>query len=404
MSNRTKYVFFTAFVGFCLIVLISTTVINHRGLTESTRILEKVVTTQIISIAAAAREYVDEDAFLTYNDISAADDPHYQAQLDSMRRLAINTEAKYIYTLKQIGGEYIFVTDTDPEGELFAIYDANAAVIADAFAGKSGAGISNLVDKWGSFSTAAMPIEHQGDVIGVVCVDVPDDMLVEQRESSERNFWLMAIILALLMSCTSLLVYYMLCRVKTMQDRLSRMANYDKLTNLPNRQHLLDTLGRLTTKRPRTPFALFFVDLDNFKQVNDNAGHDAGDSLLRNIGEYLASAPQQSTVFRPGTGMLNVAARIGGDEFVLLVPSVDTREEAELIAADLLKGFANAGIDRYIEKYHVGLSLGVALYPFHSTDYNVLIKYADIAMYHAKHAGKNCYRVYEDELEDKGVK
>ena len=404
MSNKTKNTFFLSFVTFCLIVLLSTSIINYRGLMEDARILEKVVTAQVISITTAAREYIDEAAFVTYEGLEAVDDPHYKQQVDNMRQLAINTGAAYIYTLRKAEDGYLFVTDTDLEGEPFTLYETDAPVILEAFAGKSGAGISNLVDEWGSFSTGAVPIELDGKVVGVVCVDVPDKMLVEQRNASTRNLWLMCISLTLLLGGTCVLVYYMLCRVKSMQDRLAHMANYDKLTNLPNRQHLLDTLAEMTAKRPRKPFALFFVDLDNFKQVNDNAGHDAGDALLQNIGSYLVSAPQKLTVFRPGTGMLNVAARIGGDEFILLIPSISTREAAEAIASDLLVGFGSPEIDRYIEKYHVGLSVGVALYPFHSTDYNVLIKYADIAMYHAKHQGKNSFRVYEDEMKDKGQK
>ena len=99
-----------------------------------------------------------------------------------------------------------------------------------------------------------------------------------------------------------------------------------------------------------------------------------------------------------GSGALNIAARVGGDEFIQVVGGVDTAEKAAEIAGRLLADFKSQHLDRYIEKYNVGLSVGVALYPYHSDNYHVIIKYADMAMYAAKHAGKNQFCVYTDEL------
>ncbi len=403
MSNKTKYLLFTAFVVFCVLVLALSSAINYKGLSESSAILEDSVRAQLISTASAAREVIDAAAFYGYNRPEDIQNSAYEGQLDELRQLAVNTGAAYIYALKMIDDKPVFIFDTDIECEPFTEYEL-APVLAAAFSGKDSAGISNLVDEFGSFSTGAVPIMRDGHVIGIACVDVEDDLLVAQRASAQRNFWLMIGMLASVLAIMSALVYYMLSRVKIMQDRLKRMANYDKLTNLPNRQYLMDTLQEMTSKKAKAPFALFFIDLDNFKQVNDNAGHDAGDALLQNIGHYLEHAQNNSKVFRPGPGILNVAARIGGDEFILIVPAISNQNDAEAFAQELLNGFATQEIDRYIDKYHVGLSIGIALFPFNSQDYNVLIKYADIAMYHAKRAGKNCYRVYEDEMTDKDEK
>lgn len=138
--------------------------------------------------------------------------------------------------------------------------------------------------------------------------------------------------------------------------------------------------------------------MDNFKLVNDNAGHDAGDELLRHIAQYLDSTAENAKSFRPSAGQLNIAARVGGDEFIQVVNGVDTAEKAAEVAKHLLENFQSEQIDRYIEKYKVGMSIGVALYPYHSANYHVLIKYADVAMYHAKHGGKNQYRIYTEEM------
>ena len=132
--------------------------------------------------------------------------------------------------------------------------------------------------------------------------------------------------------------------------------------------------------------------------MNDNAGHDAGDALLRHIAQYLDGALENTKSFRPAAGQLNIAARVGGDEFIQVVHGVETEEKAREIAIRLLGNFKNQYLDRFIEKYAVGLSVGVALYPYHSDNYHVIIKYADMAMYAAKQAGKNQYRLYSDEL------
>jgi diguanylate cyclase (GGDEF)-like protein len=180
------------------------------------------------------------------------------------------------------------------------------------------------------------------------------------------------------------------------------MANFDAITGLPNRRYLMNYLKSISTDENKTKasFALLLIDLDNFKSVNDNAGHDAGDALLRHIAAYLDSAHENSKSFRPSAGMLNVSARIGGDEFVQIFPGVETETDAAIIAQKLLRNFSSQTLDRYIQKYSVGLSIGVAICPLHSDDFNVLIKYADLAMYHAKKAGKSAYRVYEDEMHD----
>ncbi len=404
MSNKIKYLLFSVFVAFCVFIVALTSFINYKGLSESSAILEDSVRAQLISTASAAREVIDENAFFSYKDLGSIDNSFYQEQLKSLRLLASTTGAKFIYALKMVDDVPMFVFDSDVEAEPFTEYSPLAEVLQAAFDGKDAAGISNLVDEWGSYSTGAVPIMRNGRVIGIACVDVEDDLLIAQRESAKRNFWIMVGSLAFVLAIMSVLVFYMLSRVKTMQDRLKRMANYDKLTNLPNRQYLMDTLQEMTHKKAKQPFALFFIDLDNFKQVNDNAGHDAGDALLQNIGHYLEHAQNNSKVFRPGPGILNVAARIGGDEFILIVPAIKNQQDAEAFAQELLSGFATQEIDRYIAKYQVGLSIGIALFPYNSGDYNVLIKYADIAMYHAKRGGKNCYRVYEDEMSDKDEK
>jgi len=188
--------------------------------------------------------------------------------------------------------------------------------------------------------------------------------------------------------------------VHKIQDKLFKMANYDVLTGLPNRQYLMSYLPKTAEKaiKKQIPFAFMLIDLDNFKQVNDGAGHDAGDELLCRFAKYLNNVHENSKSFRPPAGALNVSARIGGDEFVQIIPGVATIEEAHNVAKKVLENFGAHFNDRFVTKYQVGLSIGVALYPYHTENFNVLIKYADLAMYHAKKNGKNAYSVYSDEM------
>lgn len=397
LSNKERSVAFAVFLVFCALVLFITGFLTVKAQQDSQALLKDSIQSLLLSAASSAKEIIDPVLFETYDTIEDAQTPAYRDQLERLRLLADHAGAEYIYAIKELNGKYVLAIDTDVNGAPMAPYEPGEVHFA-AYNGRDTAGISNLVDEFGSFSTGAVPLRLNGEIIGVVAVDIKDALLIESTETARRNLVLVLSIVGATLLLMSLFLFLLLGRVKRMQDRLQHMANHDKLTNLPNRQFLLDHLSDVSNKGKSKPYALFFIDLDNFKKVNDNAGHDAGDALLRNIGHYLEAAQVDQKVFRPGPGMLNIAARIGGDEFVLVVPGIESEQDAAAFAASLLSGFRQDEIDRYIDKYKVGLSIGIALYPHHTTNFNVLIKYADIAMYHAKFEGKNSYRVYNDEM------
>lgn len=401
-----QFIYYTFFV-FCVLVLGIVIVMNLKSNNDSEEILKKSIQSQLISISAAAREIIDVNAFETYNQRADIDNNDaYRQTLSDLRILATNSGAKYIYALKKIDDQYYFIFDTDMENDTaFTTYEP-FPVHMQAFLGKPSADIMNVQDEFGSFSTGAVPILKDNRVIGIISADIEDLLITENMEIARRNSLVLILILFVTLSIMSIAIILALKRIKTMQDKLEHLANYDKLTGLPNRQYLLEHLAVITSQRNKKPFALLFVDLDNFKQVNDNAGHDAGDALLRNIGYYLENAQESSKAFRPTAGALNVAARIGGDEFILVVPGIHTVEDAETFASELLNNFSqtNSEIDKYIAKYKVGLSIGVALFPYHTEDFHVLIKYADISMYHAKRAGKNGYMLYNEDMKPKDEK
>ncbi len=176
--------------------------------------------------------------------------------------------------------------------------------------------------------------------------------------------------------------------LKAAQERIQYMAHYDMLTNLPNRTLLADRLERALAhaRRNGQGLALAFMDLDGFKQVNDSLGHDAGDILLKVIAQRLQACLRES----------DTVARMGGDEFVMLLTDVMQPGEVEVVVRKVLDT-VNQPISLNDQLTHVGVSVGVALYPAHGEDPQSLMKHADQAMYLAKEGGRNGYRFYRQE-------
>ena len=408
-KNKTKGFPILFVVGFFVVILGITVFMTLKNTSDLRGILYESVQSQLVSISIAAREAVDIDRFYTYNKMSDVEDDAeaYERVLAELRALCEETGATYIYALKLIDGRYCFVFDTDTEDDTrFTEYEDMADVHKQAFLGKNSAGILNVVDEWGSFNTGAVPIWKDGRVIGIISTDIADSYIRKSARAARTNTILLIAAIIASMCVMTTIAILQLRNIRKMQDRLFHMANYDIITGLPNRQYLLNYLEQITGKpnREKTPFALMFVDLDNFKKVNDNAGHDAGDTLLRHIALYLDSIHENSKSFRPSAGILNISARVGGDEFVQIVPGIANADEAEIIAKKVLDNFHSNTLNPFIEKFDVGLSIGVAIFPHHSDNFNVLIKYADVAMYHAKKEGKHSYRVFDFEMSPKNLK
>jgi len=171
-------------------------------------------------------------------------------------------------------------------------------------------------------------------------------------------------------------------QLKLLDNIINANANSDCLTGLPNRVLLKDRmkLAIAQAKRDACKFAVMFFDLDGFKQVNDTYSHSAGDIVLQAIAGRLKTCLRE----------VDTLARVGGDEFVLLLPSIHKLDEVRIIADKLLceinKPFVING-----KSMQLGASVGVTLYPDNGETFDELIKGADRAMYHIKHCDKNGY-------------
>lgn len=178
---------------------------------------------------------------------------------------------------------------------------------------------------------------------------------------------------------------------KAAQERLYRQANYDTITDLPNRSLFTERLGHTARQshRNNSSMALLFLDLDRFKQVNDTLGHHVGDELLAQVAERLESCIREN----------DTLARIGGDEFALILADVSGGQNAATVAektiAKLSEPFEVEG-----GEVRTGASIGIALYPQNAEDLDRLRRYADIAMYEAKQTGRDTYRFFSQSMTD----
>lgn len=165
--------------------------------------------------------------------------------------------------------------------------------------------------------------------------------------------------------------------------RLHELAYHDRLTGLPNRMLFFDRLDQTlsTAKRGKKHAAILFVDLDGFKKINDKYGHDAGDDVLKTVAKRLPTALRAS----------DTVARIGGDEFVILLPELEDITDTHLVAQKLLNAVATDLFLSPTEKCRVGASIGISIYPEHGTDKDTLLMAADMAMYASKKKGTNRY-------------
>jgi diguanylate cyclase (GGDEF)-like protein/PAS domain S-box-containing protein len=177
---------------------------------------------------------------------------------------------------------------------------------------------------------------------------------------------------------------------KSSEAALDHLAYYDQLTGLPNRLMFSDELSKTiaAAEAESKLIAIMFVDLDNFKQINDNFGHFAGDQLLISAGERLSNVVRR----------YDIVSRMGGDEFTIILKDIREPEDAEKVGDKLIEAFSEPftilGQDMY-----VGSSIGISYYPSDGIDVETLVKTADRAMYRAKELGKNCHFTYSKSLD-----
>ena len=179
-------------------------------------------------------------------------------------------------------------------------------------------------------------------------------------------------------------------RQKELELELRRMAFFDELTDIPNRKMLDRQIQKalVRSKRHQHNFSIMFIDLDDFKKVNDTLGHDAGDQLLIDVVSRINECIREE----------DLISRIGGDEFIVMFEETG-KDELEQIAKRVIE---HVGKPYTLNENtaNISLSIGISMFPDDGEDKETLTKAADIAMYYAKNNGKNNYQIYTDDLND----
>ena len=180
-------------------------------------------------------------------------------------------------------------------------------------------------------------------------------------------------------------------QLRSNYDHIEFLAYHDTLTNLPNKLAFLDYVNAVLVSSPAEHkiHAVYFVDLDNFKTVNDTLGHEYGDSLLVKTAQMLTSI----------IGSNGMLARAGGDEFLLFKENIPSKDSAVDFASQVIETFRNP-MDLDGEIVYVSMSIGISIYPENGISPNALIKNSDIAMYKSKDTGKNKFTIFDKKMEE----
>jgi diguanylate cyclase (GGDEF)-like protein/PAS domain S-box-containing protein len=229
-------------------------------------------------------------------------------------------------------------------------------------------------------SAFAFPICMDGEVRGVI------ELLSRERREADRDF-------ARIATHLGNFIGQYVARRET-ERRLQFVVSHDPLTGLPNRTIFAQRLGQALAQAARYghKVALFFVDLDRFKIVNDTVGHEAGDRVLREMAERFRDSLREG----------DTVGRHGGDEFVVLIEQYDSAMQVSGVAQKLIDQAAIPFVFDAHE-FHISASIGIATFPSDGQDGPTLLKHADIAMYRAKEAGKNQYQFYSPHMNRQSV-
>lgn len=180
--------------------------------------------------------------------------------------------------------------------------------------------------------------------------------------------------------------------LKKMQTALQNLARFDPLTQLPNRYLFEDTLMKsmYRTKRNKNKLALFYIDLDNFKEVNDVFGHDVGDSLLKKVGDRL----------KQNMRIQDCIVRLGGDEFAIILEDIYNINAISMVAQRMIDDFKKSFVILGHEIVTT-LSIGISVFPEEETTHLTIVQHADQALYHSKKSGGNCYNYYNKKMQER---
>ena len=241
----------------------------------------------------------------------------------------------------------------------------------------------------------------EADLLLHEVVQTAVERLSEQARRIQSFRTVMVVTLAILTLMTLGLVIlgfrlqHIVLALKESEEQIRYRANFDSLTQLPNRANFTEHLSAAITRDRRNEghTALLFIDLDRFKTINDTLGHDLGDELIKQVANRISEATRET----------DMVSRLGGDEFTVMLTNVTDEIHASLIAKDILARLAQSFMLDAHEVYS-SASIGITMSPADGCDVNTLLKNADMAMYEAKDQGRNTFRFFTSEMTDRARK
>jgi diguanylate cyclase (GGDEF)-like protein len=249
----------------------------------------------------------------------------------------------------------------------------------------------NYLEPLDIFSMLKIPIVQNNEFLGVICHEATKQ---QRNWSIEEQEFAMTLSNNIALSIEIKKRYAVQEQLETQKNKLDYEVHHDQLTGLPNRALFLDRLEQSIKKNHRqdTKVALFFIDLDRFKEINDSMGHDAGDLVLKELAKRLAKQIRKS----------DTLARLGGDEFTIILDNIEESDVVTGIIQKLLACTQEAFIVNG-KTLFITLSIGISLFPDDGIDVESLLRNADAAMYKAKDNGRNTYEFYTLEMTIKAV-
>jgi len=314
-----------------------------------------VIATYLMSVIRAEAESVRRSEERLQHFIDTTSDMIQSMTVDGEFRYVNRTWSQILgYSLEELAGKTLY--DLVPEEQ--------RPLLAEQVRGIAGSSGKNFIETV-LHARDGRPVEVEGTLtVGLGDSDDPSIIWGITRDVTER---------------------------KEIQRQLYRLAHFDPLTGLANRVLFYERIRhtRAIVQRNRRLMALAFIDLDRFKVINDTLGHPVGDELLRLVGERLSKTVRE----------VDTVARIGGDEFIVILADLRSRSDSEMVVSKLLSSMAEP-FSVHGHELFISCSIGVSIYPDDDEDLDNLIKKADLAMYAAKAKGKNNFCYYSPEMDE----
>lgn len=383
---RKNYETLIAF-GIFVIFMVGVALFSFMTYHEEKSMLYQQIDERLAAIARTAAILLGPDFHDRALSPSSVPDSEDQSNILLLSKLANAANVTYVYTMIEQNDRVYFTASSATDSELktgnnltryFDLYDEASPAIKNVFS-RHNLIYDETPDKWGTFRSVIIPMKTSNGNRYAVGADIPIDTIDGMLEDQVIKHFVFGFGLFLL-SFISLLWRL---------HHINQLAFYDSLTGLPNRTELIHRSDFVleSAKRNHTTFAIMFLDLDHFKEINDTLGHTVGDQLISRVAKRLRDQLRQ----------VDTISRMGGDEFILLLPDTDA-DGATNVAEKLL----DALIPPYYINHHeltVTASVGIAIYPIDGDDFDTLSKNADAAMYSAKKEGRNGYRFFTDQLQ-----